>query len=63
MKPDIVKETKGYSKSIDGYIGVYCKCGKTLYVKNYPSKARQGINIKCPCGIAIFTIYTRYSHN
>lgn len=63
MKPDIIKETKGFSKSIDGYVGVYCRCGKTLYIKNIQSKARQGVDIECPCGSIIQTIYTRYSSN
>lgn len=55
MKPDIIKETKGYSKKIDGYLGVYCPCGKTLYVKN-PSKA-MSVDIECSCGFTI-TLYT-----
>lgn len=60
MKPDIIKETKGYSEKIDGYFGVYCPCGKTLYVKN-PSKA-MSVDIECPCGFTIHTLYTRYAN-
>ena len=59
MKPDIIIETKGYARKIDGYAAACCKCGKVLYVKNIPEKARQWIKIKCPCGFEIETIYTR----
>ena len=61
MKPDIIKEH--CIKWIDGYVGVLCSCGKTLYIKNIPSKAKQDVYIDCPCGSTIHTIYTRYSHN
>lgn len=61
MKPDIIKEQ--CLKWIDGYIGVFCRCGRTLYIKNIPSKAKHGVEIDCPCGATIHTIYTRYSHN
>lgn len=57
MNPDIIKEEKGYSKEINGYVSVYCKCGKTLYIKNIPLKAKQHVEIKCPCGFKIHTIY------
>lgn len=57
MKPDIIKEAMG--RNIDGYVGVYCKCGKVLYVKNIPEKARKWITIECPCGFEIETIYIR----
>lgn len=63
MKPDIIKKTMGFSRSIDGYVGVYCGCGHTLYIKNDQSKAGQGVSIECPCGATIYTVYTRYSCN
>lgn len=61
MKPDIIKEN--CLKWIDGYVGVFCSCGKTLYIKNIPSKAKERVSIDCPCGETIHTIYTSYSHN
>ena len=61
MKPDIIKWCD--PRWIDGYVGVFCRCGRTLYVKNIPEKARQGVDIECPCGPVIHTIYTSYSHN
>ena len=61
MKPDIIKWH--CQKWIDGHVGVFCRCGRTLYIKNIPSKAKQDVDIECPCGSVIRTIYTRYSHN
>lgn len=61
MKPDIIKWHD--LRWIDGHVGVFCRCGRTLYIKNIPEKARQGVDIECPCGSVIHTIYTRYSHN
>lgn len=61
MKPDIIRWSD--LRWIDGYVGVICRCGRTLHIKNIPSKARQGVYIECPCGEVIHTIYTRYSHN
>lgn len=61
MKPDIIKWH--YPLWIDGHVGVFCRCGRTLYVKNIPSKAKQEIDIECPCGSVIHTMYTSYSHN
>lgn len=61
MKPDIVK--LNCLKWIDGHIGVFCRCGRTLYIKNIQSKAGQCVDIECPCGKTIHTIYTRHSHN
>lgn len=61
MKPDIVKDISvGFGKNINGYIGGYCECGRVLYIKNIPEKARQEIKIECPfCGFEMRTIYTR----
>lgn len=61
MKPDIVKDTRGlFGKNIKGYIGGYCQCGRVLYVKNDPEKAKQEVMIECPfCGFHMNTIYTR----
>lgn len=61
MKPNIVKFS--CLEWIDGYIGVFCRCGRTLYIKNIQSKVRQGVDIECPCGKTIHTVYTRHSHN
>lgn len=59
MKPDIIK--KPYeTQSIKGYVGVFCKCGNVLHVKNIPERAGKFIKIECPCGFAIETIYTRH---
>lgn len=61
MKPDIIKYNT--LTSIDKYLGVFCKCGNTLYIKNNPSLAKQRVVIECPCGENILSIYTSYSHN
>lgn len=61
MSPDIIKWHE--RRWIDGHVGVYCICGRTLYVKNVPSAAGQEVVISCPCGCTIHTTYTRYSHN
>lgn len=61
MKPDIIRWSD--LRWIDGYVGVICRCGRTLHIKNIPSKARQFVDVECPCGEIIRTIYTRYSHN
>lgn len=61
MRPDIVKDISGgFGKNIKGYIGGYCRCGRVLYVKNVPEKARQEIRIECPfCDFEMTTIYAR----
>ena len=56
VKPDFIE--KWNIGRFSGYVGVYCKCGKFLYVKNVPEKARQHIIVECPCGFEIETIYT-----
>ena len=56
MKPDIIK--KHTMQAIKDYVGVFCKCGNTLYIKNNPEKAGNFISITCPCGFTIGTIYT-----
>ena len=61
MKPDIIKWCD--PRCIDGHVGVFCRCGRTLYIKNIPSKAKQLVDVECPCGEVINTMYTRYSHN
>ena len=61
MKPDIIKWHD--PRWIDGHVGVFCSCGRTLYIKNIPEKARRGVDIECPCGSVILTIYTSYPHN
>ena len=55
MKPDIIQ--KYTMQAIKGYVGVFCECGNTLYVKNIPEKAGNLISITCPCGFTIQTIY------
>ena len=58
MKPDIIK--KPYEiQAIKGYVGVFCRCGNVLQVKNVPEKAGEFIYIDCPCGFEIGTIYTK----
>lgn len=56
MKPDIIRYND--LRIIKGYIGVICKCGNVLHLKNRPEKARESIVIECPCGFEIKTIYT-----
>lgn len=57
MKPDIIN--KPYElQSVEGYVGVFCKCGNVLHVKNVPERAGEWISIECPCGFVIKTIYT-----
>lgn len=56
MKPDIIKQWD--IRRIEGYVGVICRCGNTLHVKNVPERAREFIKIECPCGCEIETIYT-----
>ena len=58
MKPDIIKNPYEI-QAIDGYVGVFCKCGNVLHVKNIPERAGEFIKIECPCGFQIETIYTR----
>ena len=55
MKPDIIRQND--LRWIDGHVGVFCSCGKTLYIKNLPEKAGQEVRIECPCGQTIRTIY------
>ena len=57
MKSEII--IPNYMNKKDGYIGVFCRCGNTLYVRNDPSKAREQVAIECPCGSVIETIYTK----
>lgn len=61
MRPDIIKWYSPYW--IDGFVGVFCECGRTLYIKNDQSNEGQSVEIECPCGKAIYTRYTKYSHN
>lgn len=61
MKPDVIRWND--LRWIDGHVGVFCRCGRTLYIKNVQSKAQQPVDVECPCGATIHTIYTRYSHN
>lgn len=36
MRPDIIKWCD--LRWIEGYVGVICSCGRTLHIKNIPSK-------------------------
>ena len=56
MKPDIIKQWD--IRQIEGYVGVICRCGNTLHIKNIPEKAGELIRVECPCGSEIQTIYT-----
>ena len=56
MKPDIIKQWD--IRQIEGYVGVICRCGNTLYIKNIPERAGELIRVECPCGSEIQTIYT-----
>lgn len=58
MKPDIIKNPYEI-QAIDGYVGVFCKCGNVLHVKNIPERAGEFIKIECPCGFEIETVYTK----
>lgn len=55
MKPDIIKYND--LRAFKGYVGVICRCGNVLHIKNNPKKARQLVFIECPCGAVIETIY------
>lgn len=57
MKPDIIRYND--LRIVKGYVGVICECGNVLHVKNNPEKARKSIQIECPCGFNITTIYTK----
>lgn len=58
MKPDIIKKPCEI-QAIKGYVGVFCECGNVLHVKNVPEKSGEYIQIECPCGFKITTIYTK----
>ena len=58
MKPEIIKRYT--MEEIKDYVGVFCECGNTLYIKNIPEKAGQDVLIECPCGFNIRTIYTKW---
>ena len=57
MKPDIIR--KWDLRIVEGYVGVICRCGNTLHLKNIPERAGELITIECPCGFEVETIYTK----
>lgn len=57
MKPDIIKRPYEIQR-IKGYVGVFCQCGNVLHVKNVPERRGEYIEIECPCGFSVLTVYT-----
>ena len=57
MKPDIIRYND--LRRIEGYVGVICECGNILHVKNISKEAGKSIQVECPCGFVIHTIYTK----